>query len=225
MVPMRLFRGRAFSATNGAALLMNFGMFGTMFLLAQFFQIVQGYSRLEAGLRALPWTAMQMVVAPIAGMLSNRIGAVTCWSPAWRSWAAGWHRWPSSPPRPICSPYIELVPAFVMAGVGISLYLRRSSSTRCCRPVERKEEGKAGGVNMTVREVGGVFGVARCWRACCLRRRRLREPADLRDGVVAGDLGRRGRRGARRRRCHRSAAASGRGATIRCRCSRGRAGR
>ena len=75
MVPMRFFRKRAFSAANVTSLLMSFGMFGAIFLLAQFFQIVQGYSPLEAGLRTLPWTAMPILVAPIAGILSDRIGA------------------------------------------------------------------------------------------------------------------------------------------------------
>ena len=51
MLPLRFFRSRAFSAANGVSLLMYVGMFGAIFLLAQFFQIAQGYSPLEAGLR------------------------------------------------------------------------------------------------------------------------------------------------------------------------------
>src|ERR671911_525274 len=74
MLPMRFFRDRAFAAANGASLLMYFGMFGSIFLLTQFFQTAQGYSPLEAGLRVLPWTIMPMFVAPIAGALSDRIG-------------------------------------------------------------------------------------------------------------------------------------------------------
>ena len=53
---------------------MYFGMFGSIFLLAQFFQTVQGYSPFGSGLRILPWTAMPMFIAPIAGALSDRIG-------------------------------------------------------------------------------------------------------------------------------------------------------
>ena len=52
---------------------MFFGMFGSIFLLAQFFQTVQGYSPLGAGLRILPWTLAPMFIAPIAGALSDRI--------------------------------------------------------------------------------------------------------------------------------------------------------
>src|SRR3954451_1915506 len=64
MLPLRFFRNRTFTAANVASLLMFFGMFGSIFLLAQFFQTVQGYSPLQAGLRILPWTAMPIFVAP-----------------------------------------------------------------------------------------------------------------------------------------------------------------
>src|SRR6266487_5443574 len=74
MLPMRLFRSRAFTATNIASMLMFFGMFGSIFLLAQFLQTVQHYSPLQAGIRTLPWTAMPVLIAPIAGSLSDRIG-------------------------------------------------------------------------------------------------------------------------------------------------------
>ncbi len=55
--------------------------------------------------------------------------------------------------------YGELVPAFVMAGVGMSLYFAPVANL-VLSTVRRKEEGKASGVNNTIREVGGVFGVA-----------------------------------------------------------------
>src|SRR5438874_7385471 len=74
MLPMSFFRDRTFALTNVASLLMFFGMFGSIFLLSQFFQTVQGYSPLQSGLRILPWTAMPMIVAPIAAALSDRIG-------------------------------------------------------------------------------------------------------------------------------------------------------
>src|SRR4051812_50019429 len=75
MLPMRFFRSRAFAASNGVSLAMYFGVFGSIFLLAQFFQVVQHLSPLEAGIRTLPWTGMPMIVAPIAGLLSDRVGS------------------------------------------------------------------------------------------------------------------------------------------------------
>src|SRR6476661_9359694 len=74
MLPMRFFANRTFALANIASLLMFFGMFGAIFFISQFFQTVQGLSPLQSGLRILPWTAMPMLVAPIAGALSDRIG-------------------------------------------------------------------------------------------------------------------------------------------------------
>jgi hypothetical protein len=56
-------------------------------------------------------------------------------------------------------PYVDLVPAFVMAGVGMSLYFAPVANL-VLSAVRRDEEGKASGVNNTLREIGGVFGVA-----------------------------------------------------------------
>ena len=157
MVPMRFFRKRGFSAANATSLLMSFGMFGAIFLLAQFFQIVQRYSPLQAGLRTLPWTAMPMLVAPIAGILSDRIGSrpLLVSGTALMAGALAWMAAISTP----TVPYIDLVPAFVMAGVGMSLYFAPVANL-VLSAVRRDEEGKASGVNNTLREIGGVFGVA-----------------------------------------------------------------
>ena len=67
MLPLHLFRSRGFAVTNLASLLMFFGMFGSIFLLAQFLQVVQHYSPLQAGLRTLPWTAMPVLHRPGRG--------------------------------------------------------------------------------------------------------------------------------------------------------------
>src|SRR5205814_8932944 len=72
MLPLGFFRDRTFALANVASLLMSFGMFGSIFLLAQFLQTVQGYSPLGSGLRILPSTAMPMLAASIAGALSDR---------------------------------------------------------------------------------------------------------------------------------------------------------
>ena len=77
MLPMRFFRTAAFALANLASLFMYFGMFGSIFLLAQFFQTVQGYSPFGSGLRILPWTLAPMFIAPIAGALSDRIPAAS----------------------------------------------------------------------------------------------------------------------------------------------------
>src|SRR5918996_1544413 len=99
MLPLRFFRSRAFSSVSVVSLAMYFGVFGSIFLLAQFFQVTQGYSPLEAGLRTLPWTAMPMLVAPIAGVLSDRIGSRPLMATGRPSRSAGWRRSQRPPSR------------------------------------------------------------------------------------------------------------------------------
>ena len=157
MLPMRFFRDRAFSAANGASLFMYFGMFGSIFLLSQFFQTVQGYSPLEAGLRVLPWTAMPMVVAPIAGALSDRIGGGRIMATGLFLQAAGL-AWIAAVSTPGIG-YSSLVGPFIVSGIGMGMFFAPVANVvlSAVRPVE---EGKASGANNAIREVGGVFGVA-----------------------------------------------------------------
>ena len=157
MLPMRFFRDRAFSAANGASLFMYFGMFGSIFLLTQFFQTAQGYSPLESGLRVLPWTAMPMVVAPIAGALSDRIGGGRIMATGLFLQAAGL-AWIAAVSTADVG-YGALVGPFIVSGIGMGIFFAPVANVvlSAVRPVE---EGKASGANNAIREVGGVFGVA-----------------------------------------------------------------
>jgi EmrB/QacA subfamily drug resistance transporter len=157
MLPLRLFRSRAFAAANIVSLFMYFGMFGSIFLLAQFFQVVQGYSPLEAGLRTLPWTAMPVVVAPLAGLLSTRTGTrpLLVLGMALQAIALGWLSLVSTP----TVEYLVLAPAFVLAGTGMGLFFAPIANV-VLSAVRPEEEGKASGASNAIREVGGVFGVA-----------------------------------------------------------------
>ena len=74
MLPMQLFRSRAFAAGNAAAFPMFASRFGAVFFMAQFLQTAQGHGPLDAGVRLLPWTATLFVVAPIAGARAGRVG-------------------------------------------------------------------------------------------------------------------------------------------------------
>src|ERR687887_676275 len=74
MLPLALFRERGFSSANAVSFFMYAGLFGALFLMAQFLQTALGYSPLQAGIRLLPWTATPMVIAPIAGGLADRFG-------------------------------------------------------------------------------------------------------------------------------------------------------
>jgi EmrB/QacA subfamily drug resistance transporter len=157
MLPMSLFRGRAFAAANGTALLFSFGMFGSVFLLSQALQNVFGYSPLEAGLRTLPWTAMPLLVAPLAGPLSDRIGGRPLLVSGLVLQATG-IAWIALTLTTTTS-YAELVPAFGLAGVGMALFFV-PIATVALGSVAPERQGLASGANNAVRELGGVLGVA-----------------------------------------------------------------
>jgi EmrB/QacA subfamily drug resistance transporter len=157
MLPPHLFRSRGFTAANTASLLMYFGMFGAIFLLSQFFQVVQGMNPFEAGLRVLPWTAMPIFVAPIAGLLSARIGArpIVVGGLALMSAGLAWLAAIASP----TAPYSAFILPFIVSGVGMGMFFAPIANV-VLSAVKPEEEGKASGANNAIREVGGVFGVA-----------------------------------------------------------------
>ena len=157
MLPMRFFRNRAFTLTNVSSLFMFFGMFGSIFLLAQFFQTVQGYSPLQAGVRILPWTAMPIFIAPIAGALSDRIGGQRIMGVglALQAIGIGWIATVSTP----TVPYGELVIPFFISGIGMALFFAPVANV-VLSAVRPEEEGQASGAQNAIRELGGVFGVA-----------------------------------------------------------------
>ncbi len=157
MLPMRFFRSRAFAASNGVSFAMYFGVFGSIFLLAQFFQVTQGRSPLEAGLLTLPWTAMPMFVAPIAGLLSDRIGSRPLMVAGLALQATGIALLAavSSPDVP----YSQLIIPFVLAGTGMALVFAPTANA-VLNAVRPEEAGQASGATNAIREVGGTLGVA-----------------------------------------------------------------
>lgn len=157
VLPMRLFRDRGFFGINMASLLMFVGMFGSIFLLSQFLQGVIGYSPTEAGLRMLPWTGMPMIVAPISGILSDRIGSrpVVAAGLALQAIGLGWFAMILSTDVS----YAAQLPALIISGIGMGLYFAPASNA-LMSTVAPADQGKAAGANSALREVGGALGVA-----------------------------------------------------------------
>ncbi|MCX4770538.1 DHA2 family efflux MFS transporter permease subunit [Streptomyces sp. NBC_01285] len=157
MLPMRLFRNRAFFGINTASLLMFFGMFGSIFLLSQYFQGVLGYSPTEAGLRMLPWTGMPMLVAPVAGLLADRFGGrpVVVTGLALQAAGLGLFALALAPD----ASYASQLPGLMVGGVGMALYFAPAASL-VMSSVRPGEQGIASGANNALREVGGALGVA-----------------------------------------------------------------
>ncbi|WP_035857850.1 DHA2 family efflux MFS transporter permease subunit [Cryptosporangium arvum] len=157
MLPLRLFRDRGFAASNVTALLFSFGMFGSIFLLAQFLQTVQGSGPFEAGLKMLPWTAMPMLVAPLAGPLSDRIGGRPLLVVGLLMQAAGL-AWLAAN-MSADTAYSMQWPAFVVSGIGMALFFVPIANV-VLSSVPQQDTGVASGANNAIREIGGVFGVA-----------------------------------------------------------------
>jgi EmrB/QacA subfamily drug resistance transporter len=157
MLPMEYFRDRTFALTNIASLFMAFGMFGSIFFLAQFFQTVQGFTPLQSGLRILPWTAMPMLIAPLAGAFSDRVGGQRLMAVGLALQSAGllWIAAISTP----TTHYVELIGPFMLSGFGMSLFFAPVANV-VLSAVRPEHEGKASGANNAIRELGGVFGVA-----------------------------------------------------------------
>ena len=157
MLPLRLFRSRSFALVNLVALTFSAGAFGSVFLLAQSFQVVQGLSPLESGLRTLPWTAAPMVVAPLAGIFGARVGARNLIVAGQICLAAGilWIALASS----VDAGYARFVGGFVLGGVGMGLTFAPISTVTLASVVE-DQRGVASGTNNTVRAFGVAAGVA-----------------------------------------------------------------
>ncbi len=157
MLPMDFFARRAFAVTNFASIGMYFGMFGSIFFLSQFMQTVLHNSPLQAGLKVLVWTGATMIVAPLAGVFSQRIGSrplmlagLTLQSGA-LAWLAGI--------TSTTTAYTQMLVPFVMAGAGMALVFAPSANA-VLSAVRTDQAGQASGATNAIREVGGVLGVA-----------------------------------------------------------------
>lgn len=157
MLNLTLFSARAFSASNGIGFLMSAGMFGSIFLLTLFVQQIQGASALEAGLKTLPWTGTVMLIAPVAGLLAGRIGVrpVVLTGMGLQTAALVW----LGVVTQVTTPYPDILPAFVLGGMGMGLTFAPLSSA-VVNAVTGNLEGQASGAYNAIRELGGVFGVA-----------------------------------------------------------------
>lgn len=157
MVPMRLFRSRAFSAGVAASFLFYAAMYGVLFLLPQFLQTSLGYGPLGAGLRLLPWTATLFVTAPIAGAVVNKAGErpLVVTGLLMQAIGLGWIAMVVSSGVA----YSSLIAPLVLAGVGVSMAMPAAQNA-ILGSVPVTEMGKASGIFNIGRFLGGMFGVA-----------------------------------------------------------------
>jgi EmrB/QacA subfamily drug resistance transporter len=157
MVPLRLFRSRAFSAGNAAIFFLNASMTGAIFLMTQFQQVTLGQGPLDAGLRLLPWGIAPFLIAPWAGRIADRVGERPLVVVGLLLQAIGM-AWIALIAAPGLS-YAELVAPMSIAGVGFAIAIpavTKSVTSNVAPP----DIGKASGTYSTLRQLGGAFGVA-----------------------------------------------------------------
>jgi EmrB/QacA subfamily drug resistance transporter len=181
MLPMRFFRSRAFSAGNGAIFCAVGGLFCAVFFMSQFLQTTLGYGPFGAGLRLLPWTATLFFVAPVAGKLVDRFGErpFLVVGPLLQAIGFGWIALVAGAGMS----YGTLIAPMMIAGIGISMSFPAAQNS-VVSSVPAEAIGKAAGTNSTMRELGGVLGIA-IGVAAFAGAGGYASPADFADGFVA----------------------------------------
>ena len=157
MVPPRLLRSRAFAVGNATTFLLSGAVFAAGFLVTQEFQLARGYSPVAAGVLLLPFFATPMLVSPVAGAVSDRVGRRPVMVSGLFLQAAGFS-WAVARGS-LSTSWAELDAALLVAGVGVSMALP-TVPTAVLNAVAPGDLGKAAGVNYMMQRFGAVFAVA-----------------------------------------------------------------
>jgi EmrB/QacA subfamily drug resistance transporter len=157
MLDVRLFRNPRFSAASGAIALSFFGLFGFIFMITQYFQILRGYDPLGAGLATLPFAFVTAGFSPIAMLLMRRLGTKLVVAAGLVTMSAGFV---VAATTEVGTPYwgkVVIAMALMAAGLGLTT---GPATDAIMGAVPRGKAGAGSAVNDTTREVGGTLGVA-----------------------------------------------------------------
>ena len=156
MVPLDFFKNRVFSISNIVVLMVGFAMFGVIYFITLYFQNVQGYSPMQAGVRSLPLTMMVIIVAPIAGRLNTKVGPRPLMSVGMLMMTIGLL---GLSRLQVDTSYYAIWPFYVLMGAGISMTMP-SVSSAAMGAVDQTKSGVASGVVNSSRQIGGALGIA-----------------------------------------------------------------
>ncbi len=156
MVPLRFFRSKTFTGANIDSFMIAFLLTAISFFMTLYQQNIHGYSAVRTGLALLPMVAVMMLLSPIAGSLTSRMGSRTLLSIGLGISSIGTLLFLRSAPN---ASYWDILPAFLVLGFGNS-FLWAPMTTAVLNSVESDKSGIASAVNGAVREIGTAFGIA-----------------------------------------------------------------
>ncbi len=163
MLPLSLFRRRAFSGVQLSAFAVSGSMFALFLYLTLYLQSYLGYSPIQAGLRYLPITLASFVVAPMAGLALARVQARLLMSAGLALTGAGLLLMGG---LGVDSHWTALLAGFLISGIGVGL-LNPVIADVALSVVPKERSGMAAGINDTFRQVGIAVGIA-AWGAIFL---------------------------------------------------------
>jgi EmrB/QacA subfamily drug resistance transporter len=156
MMDLSLFKNPTFAGANLAMLLVALSMFGVFFFVSLYMQNILGFSAVQAGAAFLPMTLLVMIVAPIAGKLSDRFGS----------------RWLITTGLTLLSVQLfyystlgqhanfwNLLPGMVLGGFGMSMAMTPTAAA-VLRAVPTAKAGVGSATLNSMRQVGGALGIA-----------------------------------------------------------------
>jgi EmrB/QacA subfamily drug resistance transporter len=156
MIDMSVFRNPRFSAASGTITLVFFALFGSLFLMTQYWQLVHGYSPLEAGVRLIPYAVAMMIVAPLSARLVERAGTKRIVMTGLGLIITGLLLLSTIEPD---TPYVIVISFFVVMASGMGMTMAPATES-VMGSLPREKAGVGSAVNDTTRQVGGALGVA-----------------------------------------------------------------
>jgi EmrB/QacA subfamily drug resistance transporter len=156
LVDLRIFTSRAFSTAAASVTVIFFALFGSLFMLTQYLQLVHGYSPLSAGLRALPFALAIGAMSPVSPILASRFGTRLVIPAGLALMGLGLLDL-STVGVHTAYPPIALAVAIMGAGMGLVM---APASTTIMDTVPAHQAGAGSAINDTIREVGGALGIA-----------------------------------------------------------------